>query len=185
MIDRSNIIESANSIFNEKDTDSKKGISSSPVQRKVTPAEVYLEAKIMGVDPQKYCNTLNRNLKRLEEADSGLTSVEIRFALEEARQSGIDTSDMSERKKALDIFRQQKTQKVLTEDEKAEIVAKRTGSTVERVKEIWAFERKKKEEEEKKPGKIDLLVKERMASGFGQEARPESRKISRRILEEE
>ncbi|MCK4815578.1 hypothetical protein KA005_07405, partial [bacterium] len=159
-----------------------KKISPAPIRKKITSGEVYLEAKMAGVDPRIYAEKMNANL---EKSVSDLSPGEIVVALDEARQGGIDTGDEAERKKVLEIRRQQKTRKVLTEDERAVIVAMRTGSTAERVKEIWAFERKKKEEEEKKSGKIDLLVKERMASGFGQEARPESRKISRRILEGE
>jgi len=151
-------------------------------RKKITPAEVFLEARMAGVDPKIYAEKINKNL---EKSASELSPGEIVVALDEARQGGIDTGDEAERKKVLEIRRQQKTRKVLTEDERAVIVAMRTGSTAERVKEIWAFEHKKKAEEEKKSGKIDLLVKERMASGFGQEARPESRKISRRILEGE
>jgi len=184
-IDQSNIIESANSIFDEKDTDSKKRISSSPVQRKVTPASVYLEAKIAGTDPKIYAQKLNASLERQTESNPDLSPAEIASALEEARQSGIDTSNESKRKKTLEIFRKQKTQKVLTEDEKAEIVAKRTGSTVELVKEVWAIEKKKKAEEQKKTGKINLLVKESISSGFGSEMRPESKRISKKIIEGE
>lgn len=157
-----------------------KEISSAPIRKKITSGEVYLEAKMAGVDPRIYAEKMNANL---EKSVSDLSPGEIVVALDEARQGGIDTGDEAERKKVLEIRRQQKTRKVLTEDERAVIVAMRTGSTAERVKKIWAFEHKKKAEEEKKSGKIDLLVKERMASGFGQEARPESRKISRRILE--
>jgi len=208
MIDQSNIIESANNIFDEngsvvkaailvaegkcEDTETAlehlskfgtiKKISPAPIRKKITSGEVYLEAKMAGVDPRIYAEKMNANL---EKSVSDLSPGEIVVALDEARQGGIDTGDEAERKKVLEIRRQQKTRKVLTEDERAVIVAMRTGSIAERVKEIWAFERKKKEEEEKKSGKIDLLVKERMASGFGQEARPESRKISRRILEGE
>ena len=176
-IDKSNIIESANNIFDEKEK-----ISPAPIRKKVTSGEVYLEARMAGVDPKIYAEKINANL---EKSVSDLSPGEIVVALDEARQGGIDTGDEAERKKVLEIRRQQKTRKVLTEDERAVIVAVRTGSTAERVEEIWAFEHKKKAEEEKKSGKIDLLVKERMASGFGQEARPESRKISRRILEGE
>ena len=176
-IDKSNIIESANNIFDEKEK-----ISPAPIRKKVTSGEVYLEARMAGVDPKIYAEKMNDNL---EKSVSDLSPGEIVVALDEARQGGIDTGDEAERRKVLEIRIQQKTRKVLTEDERAVIVAMRTGSTAERVKEIWAFEHKKKAEEEKKSGKIDLLVKERMASGFGQEARPESRKISRRILEGE
>jgi hypothetical protein len=181
-IDQSNIIESASNLFDEKEI---KRIPVAPIQEKVTPASVYLEARIMGVDPKTYAEMLNKNLERQKESDSDLSPREVAFALEEARQSGIDTSDESERKKALDIFRKQKTQKVLTEDERAKIVAERTGSTIELVKEVWAIEKKKKAEEQKKTGKINLLVKEGIASGFGSEARPESRRISKKIIDKE
>ena len=157
----------------------------SVIQKKVTPAEVYYEATVMGVDPKTYAEMLNKNSGLQEESDSDLSPREIRFALEEARQSGIDTSDASERKKALEIFRQQKTQKVLTEDERAEAVAEEFGTTPEHVKKIWAMEHKKKAEEQKKTGRINLLIKEGIASGFGSETRPESRRISKKIIEGE
>lgn len=159
-----------------------KRISTAPIQRKVTPASVYLEAKIAGIDPKIYAERLNANLERQEKSDPDLSPAEVVFVLNEARQSGIDMSDEKERKRILDIHKRQKTHKiVLTEDERAEIVAKRTGSTVALVKEIWGIEKKKR----KKAGHYSLLASERMASGFGSEIRPESRKISQKILDKE
>lgn len=146
-----------------------------PIRKKVTSGEVYLEARIAGIDPVVYAEKLNANL-----AKSELSPERIAFILEEARQGGIDTSDPKERKRILEIHKLQKTRKIITEDERAEIVAQRTNSTPEFVKEIWAIEKKKRKE----AGRISLLVKERMASGFGSEIRPESRKISKKILGE-
>lgn len=158
-----------------------------PVQKRVTEDSVFLEARMAGVSPKIYADKLNANLDRQEkmESDSDFTVEETASILEEARKSGINITDPEERKRILEIARKQKTQKVLTENEKAEIVAKKFGSTPEHVKEIWAFERKRKEKERKKAGKIDLLVKEGIAAGFGQEIRSSVRKISKKIIEGE
>jgi len=160
-----------------------KRIPTVPIRKKVTSGEICLEAKMSGVDPKIYAEKLNANLERQEEvaSDSELSPAEVSFVIQEARQAGFNTGDEKERKRLLDIARKQKTKKVLNGDEKAEIIAKRTGSTKEFVKEVWAIEEKKK----KKMGKISLLVSERMASGFGSEVRPESRRISKKILEGE
>ena len=159
---------------------------STPIQKRVTPDDVYLEAKMAGVDPKVYAEKLNANLDRQEKMESELdfSVQETTTVLEEARKAGIDISDPEERNRVLKIAREQKTQKALTEDEKAKIVAERTGSTVEFVKEIWAIERKKKEEEKKRGDKIAFSVREQMAAGFGSEIRPSIRKRSQKIIEQ-
>ena len=164
-----------------------KKISSAPIQRKVTENDVYLEAKMAGIDPKVYADKLNANFDRQEktESDSDFTVQEVASILEEARKSGINVTDPEERKRILEIARGQKTQKALTEDEKAKIVAERTGSTVEFVKEVWAIDRKKKSEEKKKEGKITFSAKEQIAAGFGSEIRPSVRKRSQKIIEGE
>lgn len=149
--------------------------------QKVTPASCYLEARIAGVDPAIYAEKMNANLNQQEESVSGLNCVEIASILAEAHQSGIDVSDKDERKRIFEIHKRQKTQKVLTEDEKAEIVARKTGTTAELVKEIWEFDRKEKA----KAGHYSLRVAERMDAGFGSEQRPDVRKRSRRIIDGE
>lgn len=161
-----------------------KKIPTAPI-KKVTPAEIYLEATMSGVDPAVYAEKMNENLERQEESDSVLSMEKIIYILAEARDAGIDTSDEQEKKRILDAIRKQKTQKVITEDERAEIVARETGSTKENVLEIWAIERKKKEKDQKRIGKISLVNSERMAAGFGTEIRPECRKISQKILDKE
>ena len=99
-IDQSNIIESANNIFDEKEK-----LLPGTIRKKVTEGEIYLEAKISGIDPRIYAERLNASLERQKESDSGLTPAEIASALEEARQSGVDIRNESERKKTLDIVR--------------------------------------------------------------------------------
>ena len=158
-----------------------KKIPTAPI-KKVTPAEIYLEATMSGVDPAVYAEKMNANLAK---SDPILSTGEISSILAEARQAGFDTSDEQEKKRLLDAIRKQKTQKVITEDEKAEIVARRTGSTVEFVKEIWAKEKSKKEKEQKKLAHYRFINSERAMSGFGQEMRPEARKISQKILDKE
>ena len=152
----------------------------SVIQKKVTPAEVYYEATVMGVDPKTYAEMLNKN-SGLQEESSDLSPREIRFALEEARQSGIDTSDESERKKALDIVRQQKNQPTLTEEEIFITHAVSEGGLkTKTAKALWD----EKQEEKKRLSRINFSVKENIASGFGSETRPESQKRSRKIIEE-
>jgi len=155
-----------------------------PIKR-VTPAEIFLEATVAGIDPALYAKKMNANLDRQEESDSVLNMGKIIYILSEARQAGFDTSDEQEKKRLLGAIRKQETRKVLTEDERAEIVARKTGSTKEFVLETWATERKKKEKEQKRIGKISLVNSERMAAGFGTEIRPECRKISQKILDKE
>lgn len=156
----------------------KRGVPVEPIKeiRKVTPGEVYLEAKIAGIDPKIYAEKLNKNLE-----NSDLSPARIATILAEAQQAGIDTSDPKERKRIFDIHRQIKTRKILNEDERADVVARRTGSTPEFVKEVWAIDKKKKKE----AGRISLRVAERMDSGFGSEQRPDIRKRSRRIIDGE
>ena len=108
-----------------------------------------------------------------------------RAGVEEARQAGFNMGDKDERKRMLDIVKKQKTINAITEDEKAEIVAKKTGSTKEFVLEIWAKDRKKKDEERIKKEKIHSRLMEEEQSGFGRETRPDVRKRSLKILDEE
>lgn len=159
-------------------------ISTVPIKR-VTPAEIFLEATMSGVDPKIYAEKLNENLDRQEESDSALNMGKIIYILSEASQAGFDTSDEQEKKRLLGAIRKQETRKVITEDERAEIVARKTGSTKEFVLEIWATERKKKEKEQKRIAHYRLINAERAMSGFGTEIRPDSRKRSMRILERE
>lgn len=153
--------------------------------KEVTPAEIYLEARIANVDPAVYAKKLNEMNASLEESDSGLSPGEIIAVLEEARQAGFNMGDKDERKRMLDIVKKQKTINAITEDEKAEIVAKKTGSTKEFVLEIWAKDRKKKDEERIKKEKIHSRLMEEEQSGFGRETRPDVRKRSLKILDEE
>ena len=164
-----------------------KRIAVAPIQKRVTVADCYYEAQMAGVSPQEYCDRINAKIDQQEklESESDFTTHEVSAILEEARQAGIDITDEKERKRILDIVREQEKQKALTENERAEIVAKRTGATVEFVKEIWAIERKKKAKEKKKFDKIQGRIREEDQAGFGSESRPDARKISKKILEGE
>lgn len=152
-------------------------IPTAPKRKKVTPSEIFLEARMSGIDPQIYAQKMNASLEPVSDLSQG----EIIAVLSEAREAGVDISNEKERKRVLEIRRKQKAIKVLSEDERAAIVAKRTGSTKEFVKEIWKIEEKKKA----KAGHYSLLVRERILAGFGSEIRPESRKISKKIMEGE
>ncbi len=171
-----------------------------PVQRKVTPADVYYEAKMAGIDPAVYAEKLNKSLEEKETSEeerSIRTEIERAGALsgraklvqkEEIYPDGEKRiAYVSERETPQQIAERVKGQikgqkEIITEDERAEIVAKRTGSTVEFVKEIWAIERKKREKEKKRVAKAQSLFDEEIAAGFGSESRPSARKISKKII---
>jgi len=175
-------------------------ISSAPIQEKVTPGEIYLEARSAGVDPKIYAEKINKNVELQEKGE------EERRAVREAQSPGRtrfvqkediypdgekrivwvkEEEDYQEKLGRIREGIKDQQRKVLTEDERAEIVARETGSTAERVKEIWAFERKKKEKEQKELAHYRLINMERAMAGFGGETRPDSLKRSRRILERE
>lgn len=177
-------------------------ISSAPIQKRVTEAQVYLEARLAGIDPRVYAEKLNASLDKEELSEEEKTARaemqragnlsrpklvqrEEEYPDGEKRMAWVTEKEIPEEqaKRVSEEMKKLRERKVLTEEEKAEIVAKKTGATPERVKEIWAFERKKKEEERKKSGKINLSVREEIASGFGSETRPESRRISKKILD--
>jgi hypothetical protein len=175
-------------------------ISSASIQKKITPGEIYLEARSAGVDPKIYAEKINKNVELQEQGE------EERRAVREAQSPGRtrfvqkeeiypdgekrivwvkEEEDYQEKLGRIREGIKDQQRKVLTEDERAEIVARETGSTAERVKEIWAFERKKKEKEQKELAHYRLINMERAMAGFGGETRPDSLKRSRRILERE
>lgn len=142
-----------------------KKISSAPIQKRVTENDVFLEAKMAGIHPRVYAETLNKSLEEKETSDkerSIRTEIEQAGALSgraklvqkeetypdgEKRMAWVSETETPQ-KITERIKEQVKSQKeILSEDEKAKIVAEKTGSTVEFVKEVWAIERKKKEEE--------------------------------------
>jgi len=161
-----------------------KRISNAPipfVQRKVTPADVYYEAQMMGIDPKVYADKLNATLEE-KEVEPDFTAEEVSSILNEAQASGIDITNPEERKRILNLAREQKKKpKVLTEEKAFIQFAVREGLNERTAKKLW----KRKQEEKKRGDKIAFLMKENIVSGLGNESRPDVRKRSKKIIEGE
>lgn len=166
------------------DEEAKRISSAAPVQKRVTLADCYFEATMAGIPPQKYCDRINAKIDRQEALGSepDFTAEEVRSILEEARISGIDVTEPEERKRILNLAREQKKQpKVLTEEKAFIQFAVREGLNERTAKKLW----EEKQKEKKKSAKIAFRIKEEIQSGFGDEARLNVRKISKKILEGE
>jgi len=152
-----------------------------PVQRKVTPADVFYEAQMMGVDPKVYADKLNASLEE-KEVELDFTAEEVSSILNEAQASGIDITNPEERERILNLAREQKKQpKMLTGKEAFIQYATSEGLNERTAKLLW----EEKQKEKKRGDKIAFLAKESIASGFGSESRPDARKRSKKIIEGE
>lgn len=164
-----------------------KRISNAPIphiQRKVTPADVFYEAKMAGIDPAVYAEKLNASLDRQEalESEPDFTAQEVASILEEGRKAGIDITNPEEKKRILNIAREQKHQpEALTEKEAFIKFALAKGLKEETAELLWI----EKEKEKKRKDEIYFRIKEEDMAGFGSETRPEARKRSKKIIEGE
>ena len=161
-----------------------KRISSAPVpfvQRKVTPADVYYEAKMAGIDPAVYAEKLNATLEE-KEVEPDFTVQEVVSILEEGRKAGIDITNPEEKKRILNIAREQKQKpEALTEEENFIRFAVNKGLNERTAKLLWS----KIQKEKKQVAKAQSLFDEKVVAGFGSETRPDARKRSKKIIEGE
>jgi len=114
------------------------------IQPKVEIKDVYMEARVAGIDPAKYAEKINAEVDRQNEAILNDNDEQINYILREARSAGMNTADPEVKKKILENFAKQKNEpvKILTEKEKAKF----------------------KDQEEVR--KYDYLVGEKMAAGY-------------------
>ena len=144
---KENIFESVD--FSAKKSEAKMGIKSKEkqIQSKVTIADVFMEARIAGIDPKIYAEKLNAGIDRQNAALLNDNDYDEESAiLREASAAGININNPDVRKKTLAIYESQKNEKTeLSEKQKL----------VEKVI-------KKKEQE---MSDIDYLIGEKMLAG--------------------
>ena len=179
-----------------------KKISSPPVQRKVTPADVYYEAKMAGVDPKIYADMLNKNLEEKEKSD-GEKSIRIeieRAGILSGRPKLVPKEEVypdgqkrivyvSEEREAPQQTAERIKEKVnvlkegakITEEEAFIKFAMGRGLVEETARFLW----KERQEEKKRMDKITSNAFEKSQAGFGSEIRPSARKRSQKIIEGE
>jgi hypothetical protein len=74
------------------------------VQQKVTPAEVWAEAKVAGVDPKVMAEMINKSVDEAEEEDLELSTERRQDLFAEAVRAGVNMNDPKQRKRVLEIY---------------------------------------------------------------------------------
>lgn len=140
-------------------------ISSQSTQEKVTPAQVRDEALAAGADPVEYAKKINEMVDKNLEREETVEEDNISFLMAEALDGGINWGNLEERKKFIEAHKKIRKTQTLSLEERAEIVAKEHNTTVERVKDIWAFDRKEKTKENLRKRAIATVNRDLLISG--------------------
>lgn len=124
-------------------------------QVKVTAKDVYMEAKLMGIDAQEYAERINASLKLTEEleSDSDFSHEQIKEILNQAHAAGMDVDIPEVREKVLNDARKMKGH-----NEAVKLAEQNMSDLQKGVRKITEDEKKKKE-------KNTLLLKEKMLAG--------------------
>jgi hypothetical protein len=168
----------------------------SPVrEKKYTIAEIQGEALQAGIDPQKYCEMLNKNLEEREaHKATGYTLEERQDIYQQAALAGADISTPESRKKVLEQY----SKPIKTPDDELTEEAERfienykkenpgSNVTLEMARQMIQKEREQKAEEERKKNQIHFFVRESLIAGPPRLLTPEEervREIHKRIKEE-
>jgi hypothetical protein len=149
------------------------------------------EAIQAGMDPQKYCDILNKNLEERERKKaSNLDDDDRKFAVSEAIRAGMDMSTDEARQKIFSSYDKHskapdpvEEERLSIEEEARQFIeiyeSQNPGKTfsLDMVREMVIADRKKKAEEEAKQGRMRLLVNEMMLSGAPRKLSEEEQRI--------
>ena len=165
-IDQSNIIESANDLFNTGNHEHRKieGLKKS-ARKKVEARDVFYEARMMGMTSKEYAEKINAGIAE-EEATTTLDEKD-RSILRDAKCAGLDTSTPESREKILTEWKQRESQipKTKTFTEKAKILSEQTGTKIEVVVEMLEEEEEKKKTEKERVAELARINEQKHMAG--------------------
>lgn len=149
-----------------------KQMTEKPKQERVTPAQVWLEARIANVDAKVFAEQINKQVEIQEREDDDFQPEQITRIVKEALQAGVDLQSPEERERFFAIHRKQKhTPTPNSLDERAETIVEKlrrkgdTEVTIERVVDVLKIE----DQEKAKKEKIQRRIAEEMLAGKGTE----------------